>query len=157
MIPVPGRKIYAKVQSILPAGIRQLFEDIALPASPATLRHRVRAGPGWPEAKAVVVFGRDDNAFHAGVLRRSGPLSAVQFRGIEQVFRLRPTAPFGPAEGVGAKVNEHVIFHLLPTQLRFCGHRPVRLGLARERKQKQEYERADLHLHKDTAFFAEFT
>ena len=133
MVPVPRREIHAEAQAVFPAGFRQFLEDIALPVPPAAPGYSVRAGLGRPQAKTVVVFGRDDDAFHAGIPGHLCPLSTVQFCGVEQVLRFCSAAPFGSTERVGAKVHEQVVFHLLPPQLRLRGHGTERLWRARRR------------------------
>ena len=79
-----------------------------------------------------MMLGRDDDALHARSLGRGGPLAAVQGGGMENIFRLTPLPPFQAGEGVGSKVDEHVVFHFLPAQLRFRRYRTIRLGLAAE-------------------------
>ena len=123
IVPVPGRDIDTHLQPGRGAGLGELLQDIPVPVPPAALPHGMAAFGAWPEAEAVMVLRREDDALHPRPAGYVGPLAAVKGRGVEEVLRLRPEAPFPAAEGVGAEVDKEVHLHLLPLQLRAGGHR----------------------------------
>ena len=144
VVAVPRGDVYPELQPVFPAGGGKLREHIPLPVPPAALGHGVGALWIRPEAEAVVMLGGDDYALHARGLGGRGPLAAVQGSGIEEVFRLRALAPFQSAEGVGPEVDEHVVFHLLPFQLRRRRHGAFKLRRAGG-KQNQQVCAAEFH------------
>ena len=117
VVPVPGRDVHAELEAVFPAGVGQFLQHVPLPVPPGGLGDGVGADGAGPEAETVVVLGRDNNALETGGFRRGGPLAAVQVRRVEQVFGLRPVAPFAPGESVGSEMAEHIHLHRLPFQL----------------------------------------
>ena len=71
-----------------------------------------------------MVFGGDDDAFHAGLFRHARPLSAVELRGVENFRAFGAVAPLQVGEGVDVEVHEGVIIELMPGQLPSGGSRP---------------------------------
>ena len=117
IVAVPGRDIHAEPEILRRTGIRKRTQHISLSVAPGTLRHGVRALGRRPETEAVVVLGREDHTPEPGGTGRLRPLAAVERRGLEDVFRLRPVTPFRPGERVGAEVAEKIHLHLLPGHL----------------------------------------
>ena len=129
IVPVPGGDVYAKLDSVFLACFRELCQDVSLSVFPLALGNGMGAFRIGPEAEAVVVLGGNNYAFEPGSLCGCGPLAAVKVRRAEEVLRLLSAPPFLSAECVGAKVAEHVHFHLLPFQLRLCRTRFARATL----------------------------
>ena len=77
--------------------------------------------PGRPQAEAVVVFGGDDDALHAGFFGYACPLAAVQLGGVECGGAFGAVAPFQIGEGVDVEVDEGIVVELMPGLLPFGG------------------------------------
>ena len=118
---VPGRDVNAQFESVLRAGLRQVFQHVSLSVFPGRLLHGMPAHRIGPEAEAVVVLGREDDSLEAGITGHLCPLAAVHVRGIEDVLRFGPVPPLFSGEGVGAEVDEQIGFHPLPLHLGGCG------------------------------------
>ena len=127
MVAVPGREVYAEQQAVFLAGGGQFGEYVALAVLPGAFAHGVFAVFAGPEAKAVMVFGGDDDAFHTGELRGTRPLPGIKFGRIEHFGVFVPMPPFLIGKGIRAEVDEHVIFQLLPLHLRIGRQGAVRL------------------------------
>src|SRR5262249_27316620 len=128
MITVPRRDINSKLKPILAASRRHLFEDVALSIPPSRVFNRVGSGIRRPQAEAVVMLGCDDHAPHASVFDHPGPLAAIQRRGVEVIRADTAFTPFLLGECIHSKMNECVVFQLLPGQLSMCRHRQDRRG-----------------------------
>ena len=123
LVTVPGREIDAKLESVFLAGCRQFAHDVALAVLVGGVAHAVVGILGGPEAEAVVVLGGDDDALHAGVVERLGPLLAVEAGRVETLQRGVAISPLAVAKGVGTKVDEGIGLHLLPSHLVLGGQR----------------------------------
>ena len=117
IVPVPGRNINPELQAVGRTGIGKFPQNVPLSVPPAALCHCMGTLRRRPQTETVVVLRRDDYALESGRPRHGRPLPAVQLRGIEDVFRLRPVPPFGTRKRVGTEVAEQVHFHLLPGDL----------------------------------------
>ena len=93
-----------------------------------------------PQAEAVMMLGCEDNALHSGLAGYTGPLLTVKVRWSEDVRVLISGTPLIVGESIGAKMNEHIIFHSLPLQLSGSRYRAIWLRslafLARSRHHK---------------------
>src|SRR5580704_3695273 len=106
MISVPGRKIYAKFQSIFLAGIAQLAQYVAFPILPSALRNGMCGIFAWPQAKTVVMFRGNNNTLSASGFRNAAPLPAIQLRRIKHFFLFGSFAPFQVGKGIGPKMSK---------------------------------------------------
>ena len=70
-----------------------------------------------------MVLGGDDDALHAGIVERLGPLLAVEAGRVETLYRGVAISPLAVAKGVGTKVDEGIGLHLLPSHLVLGGQR----------------------------------
>ena len=68
------------------------------------------------------MFGGDDGPLHACLFYDPGPLAAVQFGGIEDIWIFVSVSPLDVGEGVGAEMDEGVVLHSVPEQLAFVGY-----------------------------------
>ena len=78
----------------------------------------------WPQTKAVVVFGCQDERPKARSTRRSRPLMCIAGDGIEEGRILLAIAPRAIGEGVDPEVYEKRPFVALPIQLIASRRRP---------------------------------
>src|SRR5258707_14719931 len=83
---------------------------------------------GGPEAKAIVVFGGEDELFHAGLGGGARDLAGVKIHWIEDLFAFVALVPFLVSESVDCEMEETDEFHFLPLKLARAGHRSVRSG-----------------------------
>ena len=77
-----------------------------------------------PETEAIVMFGGDDDLFHAGIPANFCPLIGIQFGWIEQCRIFRSITPFLISKCVNSKMDEGRKFQLLPGVLS-CGRRYI--------------------------------
>ena len=80
LMAIPWREIHAKLDAIFFAGVRQLLDHVALEGR---IGHAVIGIFCGPQAEAVMVFAREDHAFHAALYKRAHPLLAIKSSGIE--------------------------------------------------------------------------
>ena len=128
VVAIPRRQIDAEPQPELPARGRQFLDDIALAIAPGAVLHGVRGVAAWPEAEAVVVLGRDDEAFHSGVARHASPLADVERRWGKDRFGLVAKTPLAVRERVHPEVQEAVEAEVVPCRLTRRRHRRQRFG-----------------------------
>ena len=119
-VAVPWGDIHAHLDTRLTAGLGEVAQYIALTVAPLAVGDSMSAGRIGPQAEAVVVFGGENDTFHAGCFGCGRPLAAVEGSGIEGVFGFGSLTPLKAGEGVGAKVAEHVGLHALPAELSRC-------------------------------------
>ena len=83
MVSIPGRKIDAKLQSVLATCVRDLLHDITSTVAPGAVLNRMLGVFRRPEAESVVMFASQNQAFHAR--RRCSPddLIRIEIRRIE--------------------------------------------------------------------------
>ena len=124
-VAVPRGDVDTHFYAPFAASVGEAAQYVALALQPLALGHGVRAGGVGPEAEAVVMFGGEDDATHAGAFGCGHPLAAVEGGGVEEVFGFCAFAPFKACEGVGAEMAEHVHLHALPPHLLGCGARAV--------------------------------
>ena len=70
-----------------------------------------------PKAETVVVLGGENHAFHPSFFEGLHPLAGVELGWVEAARILVAFAPLFSAESVWPKVDEPVIFHLVPGKL----------------------------------------
>jgi hypothetical protein len=70
-----------------------------------------------PQAKAVVVFGRQDQPFHSRVFSRRRDLVGIEIRRIEYRFAFVAVAPLFVGERIYGEVDETVKLHFMPAEL----------------------------------------
>ena len=127
VVAVPGREINAELQSV-PAASRGYFLDhVTMAALPRTVLHRMLGIVTRPKAEAVVVFGRQDETLHSGLLGHRDNLIGVEGGRVEDLLVLVAITPFLVGEGVHGEVQEAIEFHLVPAKLPLGGHRTERL------------------------------
>ena len=80
-----------------------------------------------PQAKAVVVFGRQDETLHPGLFGCRNDLVGVEGGRVEDLLVLIAIAPFLVGEGVHGEMQEAIELHLVPAKLPLSGHRAERL------------------------------
>ena len=117
VILVPRRDVYSELEPILPAGLRELLEDIAFAVAPFALGYGVCALRVWPDAETVVMLCGYDDAFETGFLGYGCPLTTIHFCRIECVYTFISVAPLHVGECVRAEMHEHIGLHLLPLYL----------------------------------------
>ena len=128
VVPVPGGNVNSHLEAVLTAGLRELPDDISLPAAPGAFPYGVLALRIRPQTEPVMVLCSQDDAFETRSPGDGGPLPAVKGAGIEKAFRLTSESPFQTAESVWAEMDEKIHFHLLPLQLGLCGYGAVGQG-----------------------------
>ena len=120
---VPRREVQAQLQAILVAGSGQFAHHVALSVLIRCVANRVVGVFRRPETKAVMMLGREDDAFHTGLTTHPSPLFTVESRRIERLQRCIAVAPLAVAERVRSEVDEGVGFQLLPCNLMLSGQR----------------------------------
>src|SRR5690606_35402625 len=101
----------------------------AFPVFPAAFPYRMRTVFAWPEAKPIVMLGRNDNSLHTGLLRDPRPLPRIQGAGSEYLRILVTVPPFQIRERIRPEMDEHIVFHLQPGHLLRAGDRqPFDMG-----------------------------
>ena len=118
IVSVPRRDIDSELEPVLLACLREFLEHVALSVSPAALGHCMPAYRIWPEAETVMMLGSDYDTLHAGSLCGSSPLTAIQCCRVEDIRYLRTIAPLCTGKSVRSEVDEHIVLHLLPFNLR---------------------------------------
>jgi len=120
---VPGRTINSKFDAAGFAGVGQLADDIAFTVLPPAALDAVVGGGGGPEAKAIVMFCGEDDAFESRFLCDAHPLIAIERGGVEEVGILRTEPGAAAGESVHAEMREQREFVFLPGELRGRGER----------------------------------
>src|ERR1041384_7841685 len=124
LVPVPRREVEPRLELLRPACLHELPDQITPAAAPGAPRHRVRGGPGGPEAEAVVMLRGEDHRAESGRARRGRPLPGIECPGREDRRVLLSVAPLPVGEGVHAEVEEERELVALPRELRRRRHRP---------------------------------
>ena len=149
--PVPGRKVDAQLYAKGIACVTKGRYDIQLvPAK--RVGHIGRTFRVVPEAKAIVMLGREDHFLESVFRCHADPLGGIQpFRLV--VLHEELLAPglalaegvraVGPRERGLSKVVEHNQFLPLPVNLRRCGANAKRLGWGTGSARKQGGQRRE--------------
>ena len=128
-VEVPGRHVKTVFHAQLLSSLCKVAGDVGVFAiRRAGISHMMVGGLGGPEAEAVVVLGGDDDALHAGVVERLGPLLAVEACRVECLRVGVAISPLTVVECVQSEVDEGVSLHLLPVYLLLLGQRQHWLG-----------------------------
>ena len=117
LMAIPGREVDTHLQPVFPARCSKFAHDVAFAVLIGRVAHAVVRIFRRPQAEAVVVLGREDDALHACLLDGARPLLRIESRGVERLRIGVAIAPFAIAECVGTKMYEGVGLHLLPTDL----------------------------------------
>ena len=128
LVPVPGREVYAKLQSVFLACRGQFAHHVALSVLVRRVAYAVVGVVGGPQAEAVVMLGRDDDTFQSRLDKGLRPLLAIEPGGVEGFQFGVAVPPFAVVEGVQAKMDEGVCLHLLPPHLMLGGDGHHRCG-----------------------------
>src|SRR5690349_9312501 len=117
MVAVPRREVYAELQSVFLTSCRKFFQYISFTVFPIAFSYSMRTVFAWKQAKAIMMLGCDDDRFHASCFGSTGPLAGIQLSRIKyfRVFIAMP--PLLVCESIGAKVDKHIVLHVLPFQL----------------------------------------
>ena len=91
---IPGRQIDAKLQAILPAGIRHFLNKVSSAIPPWAALHTVVCIFAWPETKAIMMLAGKDQASHTCRLKRSYPLLGVELGRVEEAWAFIAQTPF---------------------------------------------------------------
>ena len=94
LVAVPRREIQSKLQIVLLACLRQFFDQIPFSILVIGILYGIIGSFSWPEAESVMVFGREDHAFHSCCFQGQHPLFAVQMGGIKGIGWRVAIAPF---------------------------------------------------------------
>ena len=146
LMTVPGREIDAELESMAAACLSQLAHHIALAILVGTVLDAIIGVFGGPQTEAIVVFSRQDDAFHATGFQSLHPLVdiAIAQRGVENIDRIVAIAPLHAVVttvGVGTVMDEGIGLHALPRHLMGGGHGEHGLGwtdLGAEGRRQQE-------------------
>ena len=118
---VPWREIDRKLQSVLLTSLRQFLHDVSFSIAPWRLAHVIIVSFKWPQAEAVMMFCRQDDALHAGSHERLHPLLTVEALRVKHLWVGVAISPFSVAERVETEMNEGVGLHALPVDLFLFG------------------------------------
>ena len=116
-VTVPGRKIHAKLHTILRTGVTQFLHHVTLSILPGRRSNRMFCGLGRPQAETVVMFGRQQYHLETDFLQLANPLFGIQIGGVEQSRIFFTIAPLSVGKGIDTKMQKGCQFHLLPFQL----------------------------------------
>ena len=117
LMSIPRRKVKPQIDPCLPGRLSQLANDISSPISPRAGADRVVGVLTGPQAKPIMVFGRENYARKSRVLGDSDPLSGVESRRVEDGGIRAAGAPLGVCEGIGPEVEEEGHVGELPLEL----------------------------------------
>src|SRR5258707_3527665 len=105
------------------AGPEKLLHDVPFSIFPRAVLYGMLGVMTGPQTNPVVMFGRENQALHAGIFGRRGDLVGVEVGWIEDRFAFVAVAPFFICEGIHREVNEPIEFHLMPPELAWRGNR----------------------------------
>src|SRR5689334_16523605 len=125
MITVPRRKIHAELEALPTRRLRDLLHDVSLAAAPRTASHRMVRGLGRPEAKAIVMFARENHSRQTAGLRRVDDGGCVERGRVEEVRVFVAVPPFPVGEGIDGEVKKSVSLQFVPVDLPFGRQRAI--------------------------------
>lgn len=133
-VDVPRAQVDAELEVVLSRRGGGAEDDVGakvqrvLGVRPRARVDLVGGGVGRPEGHAVVMLGGEDHGSHAGGGEGRGPLVGGEGGGVEDGGEGLVGAPFGGGEGVGAEVEEGVVFEGVPGELAGGGGSEVGRG-----------------------------
>ena len=68
-----------------------------------------------------MVLSRNDHPLGTCCFGRTNPLPAIQFGRIEHIRRLCTMPPFQVGKCIGTEMEEEIVFHIVPGELRGAG------------------------------------
>ena len=108
MIAVPRRNVEPDLQPSLPAGVRHLAHQIALPVAERRSGNVVRRRLRRPETEPVVMFADDDDSREPAVSARLRNLIRAEIGRIEDPRVVVSESPLFAGEGVEAEMHDCV-------------------------------------------------
>lgn len=93
---VPWREVDAEFKAVLAACRSQFSHHITLAILIRRVPDRVICVFRWPQAEAVMVLGSENDGGHSGGFKRTCPLLAIEFGGVEDARRRVAISPFLP-------------------------------------------------------------
>ena len=120
---VPRREVNSEFQTVFLACLGEFSYHITFTILIRCVADAVICGACRPEAEAVVMFGCNDDSFHARSNQGSCPLFAIQFLRIEGLYIRISVSPFLIIEGVEAEMDKSIGSQFLPCHLLGGWHR----------------------------------
>ena len=117
VVAVPGGIVNSYFQPIFSTGIHKFSDQVSFSISPRAVFDRVLRVGRWPKHKAIVVFGRDDEAFHACFFGHTRPLPCIQSARGKLARLLVSKAPLPIREGVHVEMHKAIVLQVLPGDL----------------------------------------
>ncbi len=121
MIAIPRGIIDPDFQSIFPAGIHKLPDQITISVPPWAVFHRMLGVGRWPKYKPVVVLGSDDESFHPGFFGDTGPLPGIKLSWVKLFRFFVSKSPFPIRKSIHVEMDKTIKLQLLPRNLSLGG------------------------------------
>src|ERR1700761_8722416 len=113
-MPVPRRKIDAKLQSVFACRTGYIAYYVAFAVFPRAALDAVIRLPGGPEAKAVMMLGHQHHVLCTRVADGFHPLIRIELSGIECGRAGSAIAPLTVKKSIGGEVKDDAEFKILP-------------------------------------------
>ena len=121
MIPVPGREVYAKFQTVLLARIGVFLYHVAFPVLPGRILHRIGIVEfRGPQAEAAMVLGNENEPFKSPGFGCRCNLVGVEFRRVKVCSWFVTVSPLQIGVGGRGKMYESEKLCLMPLHLGFA-------------------------------------
>ena len=117
IVTIPRRKINAEPEIAPPSRRRDIAYHVALATTPGGRLDRPLSGSGWPEAKTVMMFARQNHAAHVGADERIDNGIGVKFRGLKKIRVFIAVAPLFIGESIDREMQKSRGFQLVPGEL----------------------------------------
>ena len=124
-VAVPWGDIHAHFDARLTAGLGEVAQYIAQTVAPLAVGDSMSAGRIGPQTETVVVFGGENDTFHAGCFGCGRPLAAVEGGGIEDVFASGAEQVSGRGHMVPEALrwrNRTAVVSMLSRGIGFCSY-----------------------------------
>ena len=125
VVAVPGRQVDAEFEPGGCAGLGELGNHVSLPVPPRTIFDRMRGVLRWPQTKAVVVLGGEDEPLHAAAAGGVDDLGGTEIARVEDIRGFVAQPPFAVAKGVDGEVQEPIKLMGVPGLLARRRHRAM--------------------------------
>lgn len=120
LVPIPWRQIQPESNAFLATSVSDLTHYVPPAVLPRTGFHRIISCLCWPQTKAIMMFGCQNQIFKTRPFSCTNPLTCIKLGWIKLFWRIIATAPFLITKRIHAEMTKHAEFHVMPSQLLLC-------------------------------------
>src|SRR5699024_11226669 len=125
---IPGREINSELESCPVGRLGYRFYDISFSIAPGTAGYIMFGIFTGPQAKAIVMLGRQDHQLNPCILQHPHPLIRIKISGIKQRRIFLSCAPLPVGKGIDTKMQKGGKLQLLPLVLPLRWRKASSLG-----------------------------